>query len=130
LSWEIVIGALEQAGLLARTAAEPATYLPARPLDGVEIKEALDAVRTVPEASDRRLVGLRSEAAADRIIALLDRAVSRQLRGLTLKEFAQKETGVMDPVLETTGQRDAPSDEEAKGPARTAGWAPVSRPLN
>jgi DNA-binding IscR family transcriptional regulator len=98
---EPIIEALEGSGLLACTATDPVTYLPARPLDEVEIKETLDAVRTATEGSVYNLVDLPSESAVDRVITQLDQALSKQLEGRTLKELALEEPSTVSLVSET-----------------------------
>jgi membrane protein len=103
---EPVIEALERSGLLAPTATEPqATYLPARPLDEVAIKEALDAVRSGDGGEDYDLVDLVSESAVDRVIKELDQTLSKQFEGRTLKELALEDPSTVSLVSETANDQ-------------------------
>jgi membrane protein len=108
---EPVIEALERSGLLAATATEPAaTYLPARPLDEVEIKKALDAVRSGDGGADYNLVDLVAESAVDRIIKELDQALSKQFEGRTLKELALEEPSTVSLVSQTANDQKVSSN--------------------
>jgi len=103
---EPMLETLERSGLLACTATEPETYLPARPLDEVEIKEALDAVRSGNSGSDYSLVDLPSESAVDQVIKELDQALSKHLEGRTLKELALEEPSTVSLVSETANDQE------------------------
>jgi membrane protein len=89
--WEVlapVAEALERHGLLTQTAAEPPTYLPARPLDATEVIEVLRAVRQ--DQGDSLFVngGIPGEDAVQDLVQEVDEAMAATLRGQTLKELS------------------------------------------
>ena len=83
-----MLGAFEVSGLVRRTADEPATFLPARPLDTTPIKDVLDAVRAADESSYLNAERLPREAPVDAIVETLERAADAALAGQTLKDLA------------------------------------------
>ncbi len=85
---ESVLTALERRGLLRQTNDEPPTYLPARPLETIAVKDVLDAVRAADEQSHLNLQRLPAEPAVEQLLEHLDRAATKALRGRTLKELA------------------------------------------
>jgi len=85
---DAVLRAFEDSGLVRRTADEPATYLPARPLDTTPIKDVIDAVRAADESSHLNIERLPREAPVDAIVETLDRAADAALSGQTLKDLA------------------------------------------
>ncbi|MCZ7564903.1 MAG: YihY/virulence factor BrkB family protein [Burkholderiales bacterium] len=85
---EIVLAALQGAGILARTADEPPGYLPVRELDQVGVKPLLDAVRA---AGEDRFLGaghLPVPEPVEQLIARLDQATDGALRDLTVRDLA------------------------------------------
>jgi len=89
--WEVlgsVLEALERHGLLTPTAAEPAAYIPGRPLDATEVIEVLRAVREghYPPLSVNR--GISGEGAVEDLAQEVEEAMATTLRGRTLKELA------------------------------------------
>ena len=85
---DAVLGAFEDSGLVRRTADEPATFLPARPLETTPIKDVIDAVRAADESSHLNIERLPREAPVDALIETLDRAADAALSGQTLKDLA------------------------------------------
>jgi membrane protein len=85
---ESILSALEQNNLLVRTAAEPQTFLPARPLETTDIADVLQAARTVDETSYLNPERLPREAPVDAILSDIDDATAATLRGRTLKDLA------------------------------------------
>jgi membrane protein len=108
---EPIIESLEKARLLVSTATEPSTYLPGRPLDTTEIKEVLDAVRTVDEAENSSFNNLPAELIVDQVINDLDQAVAKELRGLTIKEFALSAPSTVNLVPHASLKQKESSDE-------------------
>ena len=102
---------LENKRILASTATDPPTYLPGRPLDTLEIKDVLAAVRTADEMQNSNLNDLPAEFVVEKIIGDLDEAVAKQLRGLTVKEFALAEAPTVDLVSQTSLTLKTSSDE-------------------
>ena len=90
-STEWVLGALERQGLLARTAAEPPAYLPARPLETTLVKEVLDAVRAADERPYLNVDLLPAEPAVEAVVAEIEAATATALAGRTLKDLALAE---------------------------------------
>ena len=85
---DAVLGAFEDSGLVRRTADEPATFLPARPLETTPIKDVIDAVRVADESSYLNVERLPREAPVDALIETLERATDAALAGQTLKDLA------------------------------------------
>ena len=88
---ESVLIALEQNGLLARTADEPPAYLPGRPLDTTRVADVLDAVRSAYESDYLNPERLPNEAPVDAILRKIDAAAATALEDRTLKELALDE---------------------------------------
>lgn len=85
-----VITALERAGLLVRSAHDPARFLPGRALDTISLKAVLDAVRHADAAGGGEV---RRPAEAPGVAALMteiDRAHETALRGRTLRDVVAK----------------------------------------
>ena len=108
---EPIIEALENKRILASTATDPPTYLPGRPLDTLEIKDILDAVRTADEMHNSILNDLPAEFVVDRVINDLDQTIAKQLRGFTIKDFALAEAPTVDLVSRTSWTQKTSSDE-------------------
>jgi membrane protein len=108
---EPIIEALEQYGLLATTAEEPPTYLPARPLDHTEIKEIFDAVRTANEVSYPNLLAVPSEPAIEELLDYLDQTISKELRDRTVKELVLAEPPAATLVPEPSEQHKTSSGD-------------------
>ena len=95
---EAVLGAFEVSGLVRRTADEPATFLPARPLDMTPIKDVIDAVRMADESSYLNAERLPREAPVDALIETLERAADAAFSGQTLKDLALAADETASPV--------------------------------
>lgn len=90
----LVLGALERAGLMKRTADKPPVYLPGRAPETTPIKAVLDAVR----GAEERYMALNSVATdpvVERLEAMLDAAVGQALDQRTVKDMIEDrlETG-------------------------------------
>ncbi len=103
---EPLIEALDHCGLLASTGDEPPAYLPAQPLDLLEVKDVLDAVRTASEEYHPHLLEPLSEPAVDELINHIDQAISKELLGWTVKELALSDGSSVTLV--------SPSDQQQK----------------
>jgi membrane protein len=108
---EPIIESLEKKRLLISTATDPPSYLPGRPLDTTEIKEVLDAVRTADEVQNSSFNDLPAEFVVDQVISDLDQAMAKELRGLTIKEFALSAPSGVNLVTQTSQRQKASSDE-------------------
>lgn len=84
----LVLDALENAGLMKRTADKPPLYLPGRPLETTPVKAVLDAVR---EAEEGRfaLARLAKDPVVERIEEMLDDAAGQALHQRTIKDMIQ-----------------------------------------
>jgi membrane protein len=85
---QLVLGALEKAGLMKRTADKPPLYLPGRPLETMPVKAVLDAVREAEEG-DLALARLAKDPMVERIEEMLDDAVGQALHQRTIKDMVQ-----------------------------------------
>ena len=83
-----MLNLLEQQGLVARSAGEPETYLPARAPETVPLKALVDAVRntTGTEASPERR--FPKDPYIDPLITGIDRALDSAIDGKTLRDLA------------------------------------------
>ena len=103
--------ALEGHGLLTLTADEPPTYLPARPLDTTGLKDVLDAVRGADEMVVLKPHGESAELAVDQLVDHLDQAMTRALRGSTLKDLALSKPAPVTLVSQSSQKVDPSSGE-------------------
>lgn len=85
---ESVLAALEDHGLLTRTAAEPPVFLPARPLETTPVVAVLRAVREADETSYLNTHRLPREQAVDTMVRDLESAAEAALQGQTLKDLS------------------------------------------
>jgi membrane protein len=85
---EAVLAALESHGLLVRTAGEPPTFLPGRPLETTLVADVLHAARVADETSYLNPDKLPHEAPVDAILNEIRDAASAALQGRTLKDLA------------------------------------------
>jgi membrane protein len=108
---EPIVESLESKRLLVSTATEPPTYLPGRPLDTTGIKDVLDAVRTADEVQNSSFNNLPAELAVDQLIDDLDQAMAKELRGLTIKEFALSAPSSVSLVSQASQRQKTSSDE-------------------
>jgi DNA-binding IscR family transcriptional regulator len=107
---EPIVESLESKRLLVSTATEPPTYLPGRPLDTTGIKDVLDAVRTADEVQNSSFNNLPAELAVDQLIDDLDQAMAKELRGLTIKEFALSAPSSVSLVSQASQRQKTSSD--------------------
>jgi membrane protein len=84
----LVLGALERAGLMKRTADKPPVYLPGWAPEATPIKAILDAVRS-SEEGHVALSGVATDPVVERLEALLDAAVGQALDQQTVKDMIQ-----------------------------------------
>ena len=103
--------ALEGYGLLTQTANEPATYLPARPLDTTGLKDVLDAVRGANEMVDLKPQSEAAELAVDQLVDHLNQAMAGALRGSTLKDLALSKPAPVTLVSQASQKVDPSSGE-------------------
>ena len=82
-----VVDALEQGGLLVRTADDPPAYLPSRDIGAIGVMDMLHAVRAAGEAKYLGPQTLPAPEAVEAVIARLELAFGEQLRGLTLRDL-------------------------------------------
>ena len=85
---ERILAALEDSGIVTRTADEPTGYLPRRPPESIPIKDVLDAVRAAEEQTQTGFARMPAEAAVDDLTAHLDAATADALADRTLKDLA------------------------------------------
>lgn len=84
-----VLRALKQAGLVVEDASEPPRYLPNAPLETVNLKQVLDAVRS--EGASAALVRRRPRSSVSGIKDIrdnIDRAMSSALEGTSVRDLA------------------------------------------
>jgi DNA-binding IscR family transcriptional regulator len=101
-----VLEALEQSGLLTRTADQPARYLPARPLDETPLSAVIQAVRRAEEQRTFGHVIVCPDPAIEALGERIDRALDGALARQTLKDLALGEEARVEPE-----DGDRPTDE-------------------
>lgn len=85
---ESVVQNLRTRGLLARTDADPPTYLPARPPDQARLADVVNAVRTGDEDQDVSSRVLRHEPAVERLSEEMETALQDALHCRSLRDLA------------------------------------------
>jgi membrane protein len=106
---EIVVSAIEQHGVIAKTDDEPARYVPARPLDTFSVKELLDVVRADGEVPPLSADHLPAEPVVDGLLERMDHAEQESLDAGTLKDLAL----VPPRTLDTNQEPSTPPDATA-----------------
>lgn len=86
----IVLGEIESAGFLKRTGEEPPTYLPARALETIPIKELLEHIRAAGESTAFSEKRLNLDPDIDQLVKRISGAVADVLDGYTLRDLAVK----------------------------------------
>ena len=88
LAIERIMVELEIKGFMSRNAAEPAGYLPARPIDEIPVIEVLQATRQRGEKDQISSDVLPDEPSVDHTVEMIDRAITQSIQGVTLKDLA------------------------------------------
>lgn len=84
---EGVLDSLESSGLIAATGRRETVYLPARPFEEVQLREVLDAIRTVEEGPYLNADRLRLEGDVDELTDRLTSAGDEVMGERTVKEW-------------------------------------------
>jgi membrane protein len=115
-----VLEALEQGGLLTRTADQPTRYLPARPLDQTPLSAVVEAVRRAEEQRTFGHVLVRPDPAIDTLTGRIDQALESLLARQTLKQLALGEEMAAEPDAGSSsiedGARRQPDRHESHAP--------------
>ncbi len=101
-----VLEALEQSGLLTRTADQPARYVPARPLDETPLSAVIQGVRRAEEQRTFGHVIVCPDPAIEALGERIDRALDGALARQTLKDLALGEEARVERE-----EGDRPTDE-------------------
>ena len=104
-----IFEALQNYGLVAKTADDPPYYLPARPLDRTDLKDVLDAIRRAHEESGLNLQSLPPENAVEQLMDHIDRTMETALRGRTVKDFALSEPTSVSSIFKVPKQNSVSS---------------------
>jgi membrane protein len=83
-----VLGALQQAGILAQTGDDPPAYLPARDLARISLRQLLEAVRAAGEDRYLSPAALPAPPAVAAALERVDRALAASLDDLTAADLA------------------------------------------
>lgn len=95
-----VVRAIERAGFITETTADPPRYLPARAFETITVKELLEAVRTAEEGSGPGAGTLPHETGVESVLAGLDAAAGESLHGRSLRDLALSGSGARSAVAE------------------------------
>ena len=90
-----IFGALEKAKILVETRSDPPTFLPARDLDTVRVRDILEIVRTAEEKAQLHSDRIHSEPIVDDIMKRVDTAIYAELGEITVKDLVMSESGSM-----------------------------------
>lgn len=85
---QAALGALQQGGVLAETADDPAGYLPVRDLDAISVAELLRLVRSAGEQEYLGPASLPLPAPVEAVLARLDLQMEAGLEGLSVLSLA------------------------------------------
>ncbi|MDP1911418.1 MAG: hypothetical protein Q8K85_24220, partial [Hyphomicrobium sp.] len=83
----MVLDAIEQDGLLVRTADDPPAYLPSRDIGSIALKDVLHAVRTAGEEHYLEPQAVPAPAEIEAILARIDLAFETEMRELSLRDL-------------------------------------------
>jgi membrane protein len=81
--------ALKQAGLLAETASDPPSFLPARDIETIAVRQVYDAVRRAGSSERGRVAAVGGEV--KNVMAAVDAAIDTALEGWTLRDMVRSE---------------------------------------
>ena len=88
-----IFRALEKAKILVETRADPPTFLPARDLDSVRVREILEIVRTAEEKTQVHADRIHAEPIVDEVMKRVDTAIYAELGEITVKDLVMSESG-------------------------------------
>lgn len=88
-----IFRALETANVLVETRSDPPTYLPARDLDMVRVRDILEIVRTAEEKTQVHSDRIHSEPVVDNLMKRIDTAIGTELGEITVKDLVVSESG-------------------------------------
>ena len=100
-----VLGEIENAGFLKRTAEEPPTYLPARALETIPIKELLEEIRAAGESATFSEKRLNGDPDIDELLRCIDGAVEDVLEGYTIRDLAVRSIPDASLAKETSDRK-------------------------
>jgi membrane protein len=84
---QMVLAALEQDGLLTRTADDPPAYLPSRDIGSITLLQLLHAVRAAGEEQYLGPAAVPVPAEIESVLARVNLAIDEQVRDLTLRNL-------------------------------------------
>ena len=113
-----LVDALEAAGIVTASHADPPLYLPAKDPASVPIKEVLDVVRRAGETAQLNWKRVPSDAVIDEIFASTDGAIDRALDQRSLADLARAE-----PVSAKSELTVLPSEQPERGAQPAPGGA-------
>ena len=90
-----LLDALECQGLIKQTGDKIPTYLPARPLEEMSVKQVIDAVRAADEDKHLNPELLRAAPKIKLIFEQLDEILEQQLGSKTIKDLIQQDTQLL-----------------------------------
>jgi len=88
MSVQSIIDTLQSASLVTATADDPPTYLPARPLETMSIKDVLDAAHSRGEEQDAETPSKAAAQNVEFVELMIDRALADALGATTVKDLA------------------------------------------
>lgn len=106
-----IFRALEKAHVLVETKSDPPTYLPARDLDAVRVRDILEIVRTAEEKTQVHSDRIHSEPVVDDIMKRLDMAIRTELGEITVKDLVMSESGTMVSIKDMGREKIAENGE-------------------
>lgn len=112
-SVQSVLGALEQANLLVESNDEPPTYLPARDLGTIAVRQLLEAVRCAGEDRFLNPAALPVSESVAQVLSRIEQALSASMGNVTVKDLASDPLAELTPTCVGSGVRSARHAVEA-----------------
>ena len=106
-----IFRALEKANVLVETRGDPPTYLPARDLDAVRVRDILEIVRTAEEKTQVHSDRIHSEPVVDNLMKRIDTAICTELGEITVKDLVMSKSGAMVSIEDMGREKIAENGE-------------------
>lgn len=107
-----IIETLQTASLVTATANDPPTYIPARPLETMSIKDVLDAAHRRGEQRDAALPPKTAVENVECVETLIDRALADVLGASTVKDLALGSPSFLSQTSRRDSQDGSPSQQK------------------
>ena len=104
---QLLVAALQKAGMLVPTASEPHGLLPGRALETLYVKDIINAVRSSGETNDLSIESLPQYQTIDALYTELQDVVERTIGDRTLRDLIMPETSNVAVISPTRDSRES-----------------------